>query len=111
MPTENYDAQAQALVNATQNIIAAIKEHGQGTVLMMVLFTELIKVTQVTGDFMSLPQTERDEFLGAIWDAGIGNESNALVTKVGIFQGEVLEQLSDAMKTAALAYFNRELTA
>lgn len=108
-PSQDYVDEGQAVVNAAQEIKKAIQEHGFGTAATMVILSELLKMTQVAGTFASLPQTEKDEFFGEIFDAAIGSEPNALVTKVGIFEGETLEKMSDAIKAGALAYFNRQI--
>jgi hypothetical protein len=110
-PEEDYLDEAQVIVNATHAIKSAIVEHGFGTTSVLVIMGQLMKMTQLGGDFMQLPESERDEFFAAVFDAAIGNEPNALVNKIGIFEGDVLEQMSDAVKAGALAYFNRELPA
>lgn len=106
----DYTADAQIIVNSAQKIKEAI-ENESGTTLTMVILSELLKMSQVATDFSNLPVDQRDEFFAEVFDAAIGNEPNALVQKVGFFSGDVLEQMSDAIKAGALAYFNKELTA
>lgn len=107
MPT--HEQNAQVLINATQAIKNAVQQHGFGTITTMVLLTQLMKVTRIGSAVLELPEPERNLFYGEVWDAAIGNEPNALIGQVGIFTGDTLESMSDAMKSAALAYFNREV--
>ena len=111
MGEEKYVDEAQTIVQVAQNIKDVIAEHGFGTTSTLVILGELMKMTQVGSTFLELAEDERDEFFAAIFDASVGNEPNALVSKVGVFQGETLEIMSDAMKSGALAYLNRELPA
>lgn len=112
-PIDNpqYRDEADAIVQAVGNIKDAIATHGMGTVSVMMILGELMNLATVVNSFQTLPAAERDEFFGEVWDAAIGNEPNALVTKAAFFQGEALEQISDGMKAAALAYFNSRLIA
>ena len=106
-----YKEQADKIVATVQRIKKAIMENGFGTMTVVLLLTELMKLTQVAGSFMQLPTTERDEFFAEVFDAAIGTEPNALINKVSIFEGEALERMSDGMKAAVVAYFNRQLPA
>jgi Pyruvate/2-oxoacid:ferredoxin oxidoreductase gamma subunit len=107
-----YRAEADKLIVAANAIKDAAEEHGvKSTMFTMVLLGELMKTTQVAGKFISLPKSERDEFLAEVWDAGIGNEPNALVKKVAFFEGDALEKITDGLKAGALSFFNKGLPA
>lgn len=107
LDTPEYRDEAEAIVTAIGNIKATITEHGMGTVAVMQILGELMNLSTQVNTFNSLPKDQRDEFFAEVWDAAIGSEPSALVNKVGIFEGEFLEAMSDGMKGAALAYFNK----
>lgn len=108
-PLDNpeYRDEADAIVASVGKIKAAIAAHGMGTATVMLILGELMSLATVVNGFNQLPAAERDEFFAEVWDAAIGNEPNSLLSKVGIFDGDALEQISDGMKAGALAYFNR----
>jgi hypothetical protein len=105
----DYSVHAEKIVEAAQAIKSAIEEHGFGTAAIMIILSRLMAMTEVANFIMNLPEDQRDEFFGEVWDEAIGTEPNALVNKVGIFEGETLEQISDAIKVAFVAYMNREM--
>ena len=90
-------AQLRGFSGTAKLLIAAI----------MVILSKLMGMTQVATFLSDLPESERDDFFAEVFDAAIGNEPNALVNKVGMFEGDFLESISDGMKGAALAYFNK----
>lgn len=104
-----YVAEAETLVVAVGKIKKAIKENGFGTVATMILLSEALTLAASVTTFNNLPKEQRDEFMAEVWDAAIGEEENALIKKIGMFEGEYLEVMSDGMKGAALAYFNKEV--
>lgn len=106
-----YREQADKIVGSAHKIITTIRENGFGTTTTMVVLSELMGLTQVSGSFMALPSDQRDEFFAEVWDAAIGNEPTALIKQVGFFSGDVLESMSDGIKAGALGYFNRNLIA
>lgn len=108
-PLDNpaYKAEAEAIVSAVGKIKDAIEANGFGTITIMLILGELMNLAATVTTFNAMPHDQRDEFFAEIWDAAIGNEPNALVTKVGIFEGEFLEAMSDGLKGGALAYFNK----
>lgn len=111
-PLDNpeYKDEAEAIVVTVGNVKKVIQEQGFGTVGIMMILGELMNLTTVVNSFNTLPSDQRDEFFAEIWDAAIGNEPFALVNQVGVFSGEYLEVMSDGMKGAALAYFNKTVT-
>ncbi len=107
--TPEYQDEAQAIVNAVDAIRDTIVENGMGTVSIMLILGELMNLATVVNQFNVLPADQRDEFFAEVWDAAIGNEPNALVGKIGVFQGVYLEAMSDGLKGAALAHFNSKV--
>jgi len=110
-PIDNpeYREQADKIIEGAQQIKKAVEENGFGTAATLQILSVLMGMTQVAGSFMQLPKDQRDEFFAEVFDAAIGEEPNALVKKVAIFEGEALEKMSDAIKAGALAYFNRNM--
>lgn len=106
---QQYPALAAQFVVAVGNIKKSIQENGLGTVTLLGMLAELMKITTVGTDFITLSASERKKFIAEVWDQSIGTEPHALVNKVGVFQGETLETLSDAMKLAAVAYIDSQL--
>ncbi len=106
-----YKPAAAKIVGAVGNIIKAVKEHGSGTIMVMAIAAEAVKLTQVTAEFLALPKDQRDEFFGEVFDMAIGEEEEALVKKVAFFEGKSLEMMSDGMKAAFVAFMNRQIDA
>jgi hypothetical protein len=107
MSNQSYEVAAAALLGAIQNIRDAVLANGWQTQTIMTVLGEMLAVSPVVQAYIELPASERDEFLAEIFDAAIGNESTALVNQVGPLQGQALEDVSDALKGAFLAYVNR----
>lgn len=103
-----YTEQAQKLTAVVKKIVDTIKTDGVGTVSMMVILGEMMKIPEILTFFKTLPQGQRDEFFAEVFDQSIGTEPNALVTKVGVFQGDVLEKMTDGIKVAVIAYLNKQ---
>ena len=111
MVDSQYRADADKIVGSANKIMTTIRENGFGTTTTMVVLTELMSLTQVSGNFMALPENERDDFFAEVWDAAIGNEPTAIIKQVGFFEGDTLETMTDGIKAGALGYFNRNLPA
>jgi hypothetical protein len=101
--------EAAAIVKTVGKIKEALATHGFGSVSLMMILGEMMQLTTVVNKFNTLPSSERDEFFLAVWDEAIGNEEHALVGQVGMFKGDSLEMMSDGLKGAALAYFNKKV--
>jgi len=110
-PLDNpeYKDEATAIVNAVNNIRDAIMTNGMGTQTVMLILGELMGLATVVNSFNTLPKDQRDEFFAEVWDAAIGNEPAALVNQVGFISGDALEAVSDGLKGAVLAYFNKTI--
>lgn len=110
-PLDNPEMKVQTdkIIAVVQRIKKAVQENGFGTTTVVLLLTELMGLTQISGSFMQLPKSERDEFFAELFDSAIGDEPNALINKIGIFEGEALERMSDGLKAGAISYFNKQL--
>lgn len=107
-----YEADAQKIIGAIAAIKKAAEDYNvKSTMFTMVAMGEAIKLLQETAVFTNLPKDQRDEFLASCWDQAIGTEQGALVHAVGFLSPEATEQVSDALATAALGYFNRTVPA
>ena len=104
-----HKEEAAAIVAVVATIKEIIEKEGFGTVAVMTILGELMKLASSTTKFNGLPHDQRDEFFAEVWDFAIGDEKSALINKVGMFEGEHLEAITDGMKGAALAYFNKEV--
>ena len=104
-----YDQEAAKLIASLKAIVEAVKKHGAGTATVMAILVELMNATTLVNFLKDLPADQRDEFAAALWDQSIGTEENALVNKVGFLQGEALEQVSDGLKAAFVAYQNAKV--
>lgn len=108
---EQYEPKARQIIESIQAIKNSVESHGFGTVTVMNILSELLRTTQIAEFYLALPQEEKNKFIGEVFDAAVGNEPHALVTQVGIFSGDVLETISDALKIAAVHYVNRRAEA
>lgn len=105
-----YKAQADKLLESAHAIKLAAERYGvKSTGFTMTLLGEMMKVSTVIGTFSALPKDQRDEFFAEVWDSAIGTEENALINQLAFLSPETTEAVSDALKAAALAYFNRTL--
>lgn len=109
MDPSQYPALAAQFVTAIGNIKEKIAEHGFGTVTIMTMLSEFMKITTVGNEFMELSAEERKKFIAELWDQAIGTEPHALVNQVSVFKGETLETISDAMKLAAVTFIDSQL--
>jgi len=103
-----YNDEAAKLVKSLQNIIAAVKEHGSGTTLVMTVLAELMTWAGEVTHFQNLPADEKKKFFAEVFDEAIGTEDHALLKQIGFLSGDVLEQASDAMKGIFVAFLEHK---